>query len=97
MAGLVMIVLAIFVAIFGYLIAPDPSPFANRIILEIGGQKPGFEQTFVLQKKEGQQNTSTLFERIAEGRRDDFEYIPITTWQQAGDSIIVEKFIDRLK
>jgi len=36
MAGLVMILLAVLMAIFGYFIAPDSSPFANRIILEIG-------------------------------------------------------------
>jgi peptide/nickel transport system permease protein len=94
MAGFVLIIVATVIAIFGYLIAPDPSPFANRIILEIGGQKPGFEQTFALQKKEGRQIAPTFIERIAEGRRDDFEYIPITSWQQADDSIIAEKYID---
>ena len=34
----------VLVAVFAYFIAPDPSPYANRIILEIGGKKPGFEQ-----------------------------------------------------
>ena len=51
MAGLIMIVVSILIAIFSYLIAPDPSPFANRIILEIGGEKPGFTQNFLLVKK----------------------------------------------
>ena len=48
MAGLVMIVFAVLVAVFGYFLSPDPSPFANRIILEIGGEKPGFTQSFCL-------------------------------------------------
>ena len=94
MAGLVLIVLAILVALFGYLIAPDPSPFANRIILEIGGQKPGFEQTFVLVEKEVRATKTNFIEQIAEGKRDDFEYIPISKWHKAGDSIIAEKYID---
>ncbi len=94
MAGLVLIVLAILVALFGYLVAPDPSPFANRIILEIGGQKPGFEQTFLLLKKEVQPTKENFFERIAEGKRDNFEYIPILKWQKTGDSIVAEKYID---
>ncbi|MDQ3683134.1 MAG: ABC transporter permease, partial [Bacteroidota bacterium] len=62
MAGLVMIFLAILVAIFGYFIAPDTTPFANRIILEIGGQKPGFEQQFLLVKKENKIEPTNLFE-----------------------------------
>ncbi len=61
MAGLVMIFLAVLVAIFGYFIAPDASPFANRIILEIGGQKPGFKQQFSLVKKENNTEPTNLF------------------------------------
>src|SRR2546423_3477047 len=45
MAGLFMIIIALFIAIFGYFLAPDPSPFANRIILEIGGRKPGYTRS----------------------------------------------------
>ncbi|MEJ7914163.1 MAG: ABC transporter permease [Chitinophagaceae bacterium] len=94
MAGLVMIVLAVFVAVFGYLIAPDGSPFANRIILEIGGQKPGFTQKFLALKKETTNADANLFERIVQGQKDDFEYIPVTTWKKAGDSVQAEKYID---
>lgn len=42
LAGLVVIIIAFVIAVFAYFIAPDPSPYANRIILEIGGEKPGF-------------------------------------------------------
>jgi oligopeptide transport system permease protein len=93
MAGLVMIVLSILVAIFSYVIAPDPSPFANRIILEIGGEKPGFTQIFLLVKK-AQPQKAGFFSKIISGSPDQFDYIPITTFQQTGDSIIAEKFID---
>jgi oligopeptide transport system permease protein len=93
MAGLIMIIISIFVAIFSYIIAPDPSPFANRIILEIGGEKPRFTQNFLLVKKT-QPQTVDFFSRIFYGRPDQFDYIPITTYRQASDSIIAEKFID---
>ncbi|MBD0276726.1 MAG: ABC transporter permease [Flavisolibacter sp.] len=94
MAGSVLIVIAIFIAVFGYFLAPDPSPFANRIILEIGGRKPGFAQSFLQAKKEGPQEEENFFNRLISGRRDRYDYIPITQWQQKGDSVIVEKFID---
>jgi peptide/nickel transport system permease protein len=93
MAGLIMIILSILLAIFSYVIAPDPSPFANRIILEIGGEKPGFTQNFLLAKKV-QPQTVGFFSKIFSGKPDQFDYIPITTYHQSSDSVIAEKFID---
>lgn len=91
--GLVLIVLAVFTALFGYFLAPDPSPFANRIILEIGGHKPGFTQTFVQVKKESVAPTN-LWDRAVNGKPEVYDLVPITTWQQKGDSIHVQKYID---
>jgi peptide/nickel transport system permease protein len=79
--------------LFGYFIAPDPSPYANRIILEIGGQKPGLRQNF-LQVKRGAAPATSVFQKAINGLPDAYEYLPITYWQQKGDSIIVQKFID---
>lgn len=93
MVGLVMILLAILVALFGYFLSPDPSPFANRIILEIGGQKPGYTKQFLLVKKEKISETG-FFNRLTSGRPDNVEYVPITSYQQISDSIIAQKYID---
>jgi oligopeptide transport system permease protein len=90
--GLVMIVLTVLMALFCYFIAPDNSPNANRIILEIGGQKPGFSQDFLLVKRT--QPSTSLFKQALNGARDQFEYIPITNWTEKTDSIIADKFID---
>ena len=93
MAGLIMIVVSILIAIFSYLIAPDPSPFANRIILEIGGEKPGFTQNFLLVKKVQPQMVGFLA-KIFSGSPDQFDYVPITSYQLFRDSVIAEKFVD---
>lgn len=92
-AGLVLICIALLTALFGYFLAPDPSPYANRIILEIGGRKPGFKQAFLQIRREIAPRTN-LFERAINGKPDVYEFLPITTWQQRGDSVIVQKFID---
>lgn len=92
-AGLVLIVMALFIALFGYFLAPDPSPFANRIILEIGGEKPGYKQSFVLVRKEKTIHAN-LFERLIGGRQDGWEYVPITGYSIKGDQIFFQKFID---
>ena len=92
--GLAVIMLSVIVAVFAYFIAPDPSPFANRIILEIGGQRPGYEQSFLLVKKEKEVQPAGWGQRLIAGREDAFYYVPITGFEQTRDSIIVQKYID---
>ncbi len=92
--GLIVITLAILVAIFAYFIAPDPSPFANRIIAEIDGKKPGFTQQFIKVKKEREIAATSFFQRLINGKEDIYLYIPIHSSEKKGDSIIVQQFID---
>src|SRR6478672_2637162 len=92
--GLFLIIVAIFVAIFAYFIAPDPSPYANRIILEIGGNKPGFTQEFIKVRKEKNVTATSWLSRLANGKEDAYYFIPIVNSATQGDSIIVQKFID---
>lgn len=92
--GLIIILLAILIAIFAYFIAPDPSPFSNRIILEIGGQKPGFTQKFIKVKKEKDVASTGFFQQLIAGREDKYLYLPIQQFSNQGDSVVVQKFID---
>lgn len=92
--GLVVIILSVLIAIFAYFIAPDPSPFANRIILETGGNKPGFKQKFLKIKKEKNVAAAGFVKQLISGKEDVYYYIPVINHQQKGDSIIVQKFID---
>jgi len=92
--GLVVITLAVLVAVLAYFIAPDPSPFANRIILETGGNKPGFTKQFLKVKKEKEVTAPGLLQQMISGREDAYYYIPINEFQKQGDSIIVQQFID---
>ncbi len=92
--GLIIISIAIIIAIFAYFISPDPSPYANRIILEIGGEKPGFRQNFLKIKKEKNVQPTGFFKRLVSGKEDVYTYLPINSYQQKDDSIIVSKYID---
>ena len=65
--GLIVIGAAIFIALAAYFIAPDPSPDANRMIVEIGGRKPGFRQEFLLLKKEKQSASVSFWRRLLSG------------------------------
>ncbi|HTI11661.1 MAG TPA: ABC transporter permease [Puia sp.] len=92
--GLIVIGAAIFVALTAYFIAPDPSPDANRMIVEIGGRKPGFSQQFLLIKKEKPQAPVSFWQRLISGKEDSYNYIPINHYMIKGDSLIVQKFVD---
>lgn len=92
--GLIVIGAAIFVALTAYFIAPDPSPDANRMIVEIGGRKPGFSQQFLLIKKEKPQAPVSFWQRLISGKEDNYNYIPINHYVIKGDSLIVQKFVD---
>ena len=92
--GMIIIIAAIIIALFAYFIAPDSSPFANRIILETGGEKPGYAQQFMLLKKEKNIADVGFWHRLISGKEDQYSYIPITGYQIKGDSIIIQKYID---
>lgn len=92
--GMTVIVIAVIVAIIAYFIAPDYSPDANRMILEIGGRKPGFRQQFLLLKKEKKTEYHSFFYRMLRGKPDEYDYVPINSYEQKGDSLIVQRFID---
>jgi ABC-type dipeptide/oligopeptide/nickel transport system permease subunit len=92
--GLVIIGLALLAALTAYLIAPDPTPDANRMIVEIEGSRPGFTQLFLCLKRARPQQPVSFFRRLAAGREDAYTYIPIDGYTLGRDSFIVQKFID---
>lgn len=92
--GLVVIILAVIIAVFAYYIAPDSSPYANRIILEMGGSKPGYTVHFLKVKKERTIEPAGFFQRLVSGEQDAYLYLPVTGYQRKPDSIVVQKYID---
>jgi ABC-type dipeptide/oligopeptide/nickel transport system permease subunit len=92
--GIVIIAFALVVALLAHLLASDGTPNANRMIVEIGGQKPGYTQQFLLLPKERTIQDVSFFTRLLNGREDRYQYIPISGYKQEGDSLIIQQFID---
>lgn len=91
--GLVIIVLSLLMALLAYVIAPDSTPDANRIIVEIAAKKPGYKQQFIKIEQDKQTNSSVINEFFF-GKEDRYQYIPITSYKQTGNRYDVEKFVD---
>ena len=94
LAGLVIIALSFFLAVFAYFISPDSSPNANRMIVEIGGRKPGFIQQFLLLPVNDHIPPTPVFERLLSGKRDQYEYLPIEGYRIQSPYLIVDRYID---
>ncbi|MEJ7736166.1 MAG: ABC transporter permease [Chitinophagaceae bacterium] len=92
--GMVIIGIAGFLAVAAYFIAPDASPYANRMIVEIGGRKPGFKQTFLRINKVNNIKEVSRFHRLLYGQEDEYTYMPIHRYTINNDSLVVEKYID---
>ncbi len=94
MAGLCIIALAVLIGITAYWIAPDATPYANRMTLEISGQRPGFHVTMLAVQKERPPQRAGFFSRMLYGQEDNFTYVPIRKWQFEGTDIVVQKYVD---
>jgi peptide/nickel transport system permease protein len=63
------------------------------MIVEIGGQQPGFNKQFLLLKRE-RHTTGSFTKRIISGADDEYSYLPINSYKEKADSFVVMKFID---
>ena len=91
--GLVVIILAVLIAVLGYLIAPDNSPNADLQTVEIQARKPGYTQLF-LKIPDKKNDRTGWFTTILNGKREDYRYLPITYYLVKNDSLVVNQFID---
>lgn len=92
-AGMALIAAALFIAVFAYLLAPDGTPNANRIIAELSNQKPGYAID-VLQVKNEVEIKTSLMEKLWQGAPENFTLVPIVSHSETKDSVIVQKYID---
>lgn len=91
--GLFIIVMAVLVAVFGYIIAPDNSPNADLQTVEIQAKKPGYQQLF-LKIPDNKNNQPGWFTKLISGRQYDYRLLPITKYRISNDTLTVNKFID---
>jgi ABC-type dipeptide/oligopeptide/nickel transport system permease subunit len=92
LAAMCFIALTIVVAVFAYALAPDASPDANRMIVELGAKKPGFTKQLLLvpRKQVAVQAGGSFWS----GNPDLFYYVPINDFRFEQDKVVATHFID---
>jgi peptide/nickel transport system permease protein len=94
LAGFILIILVVLIAILGYSICPDSSPYANTQHLELSGKKPGFSVEVLKIRKNETFEKRNFFYAMFYGRDAEFEEIPILSYRFSGDKIIVREYTD---
>lgn len=94
MGGLIVIGLAILTGIFAYFMAPDHSPYANEMVLEVSGQKPGFRIKMLAVSKPQTVERAGFFNRMLYGQASQYTFIPLRSYTVQGDTVIIQKYVD---
>ena len=92
--GLAVILLALFVAVFAYFLAPDGSANANRMIPAIANKKPGFTMEFLRVKVQNPVEKTGFWTQLLTGTPDRFKYVPVTKATLKGKDYEVMQYID---
>lgn len=85
------ILLMAFLAVFAYLVAPDPTPNTNRQQLELSTLAPGTTVDILILTREPEEEISFLA-RLIYGKRDYFDRVPIKEWHFEGQNICFERY-----
>ena len=80
--GLFFIVITTFLALSAYWIAPDKSPYANQMHLELATQKPGFSVQ-ILKLPKAHEVSVSFIDALLYGTPNSHQEIPIAEWDEA--------------
>ena len=77
--GSFIILMSILFAVFAYFIAPDKSPYANTMHLELSTLSPGTSISF-LRVSNKETNTTSFFKQLVSGSYPSYNSIPIRSY-----------------
>lgn len=86
--------MTVIVAVFAYPLAPDSTPDANKMTVELSARPAGFKQEFLKIPKTRIPPARSPLMHLFTGEQDDYVYIPINGYRLSGDQLIVRHYID---
>ena len=90
--SLVVILFFVVVAVLGYTITPDSTPYCNQQYLELAVQKPMSEARFIYVTKNEPCEPSNFFSTMLHGKKLTYYAYPIYRHTFVADSIVVETY-----
>ena len=92
LAGVIIILLMVLTGVLGYLIMPDQSPMANKMLLQLSIKKPGSTFT-ILKISQNKEDRINFFKKMLYGQAPAYREVPITSYRFINDSIVVREYI----
>ncbi len=92
--SLAVICLAVIVAVLGYLITPDSTPYANRQHLELSTRQPGFRVMMLKMHKNVIIEKKSFLSKMISGEQDSHTLIPVNDYEFHNDRLIIYPFSD---
>ncbi len=93
-ASLLFLGVTLAIAVLGYLITPDSTPYSNDQHLELGLKKPGFRVMLLPVKKAQNLKNGFFLKTMLFGKKSLYDFIPINNSRVSHDSIIITEFAD---
>jgi peptide/nickel transport system permease protein len=90
--SMAFIIILIIVAILGYLITPDSTPYANQQYLELNTKKPGFSVAMLKYCKTESEPSANVFKKMLFGLASSYQFMPIHQYWIKDDKIMVEEY-----
>ena len=92
LAGVIIILLMVLTGVLGYLIMPDQSPMANKMLLQLSIKKPGSTFT-ILKITQSRTEKKNFFEKMLYGQPLAYREVPVTSYRYTADSVVVREYI----
>lgn len=92
LVSMIFILFLMLVAILGYIITPDATPFANQQYLELTTKKPGFKVRMLKICKNEPAEKTGFFKKMLFGSKSNYQYLPIEKYYFQDDKIFVEEY-----
>jgi len=93
-AGMALILLVVLIAVLGYSICQDKTPYANTQRLELSGKRPGFAVQMLKVRKNQIFEKTGFFRMMFYGREEEFEEIPFLDIRFSGSEVILREYAD---
>jgi len=92
--SIVVIGLTVLLAVFAYLFAPDDSPYANRMVIELGARQPGFRKQLLYIPTKTKQDKQGKLSEWFNGKASDLRALPINAYAFKDSLLIAQHYID---
>ncbi len=82
------------ISLLAYVLAPDNSPNANNMVIELGARPPGFTTQLLLVPKPHQQEPTTRLNEWLHGKPNNYIAVPVNGYSFAGATLTARHYID---